>query len=303
MMFFGRIGRATTAGAPWASALTFSLLLIMHDVVSAQECASEIDCPINWDCIKTGAFGGLFGKQKGRCSPVSCAVGAAEALLESGFDAEAYLDDIKTITGMTRNRDFMGLADADSDTSSLLAEAFAIHPPPLLATFKGNYSACAYLNNGNLRHQRELNLVGDIWVGLQLSAAAFLSYFLKYSVYSDAYTNKLDYQLLQNCVGLLMGADVGLDLLIQINYGLRSIEEEDPSQQRQRPPYSEDRIYQCFPLATVAVVGVQVCWFQDSGPSEGEVLELTLYGASLGAAIGGYSHCFTTLTATESTRL
>ncbi|CAB9509633.1 expressed unknown protein [Seminavis robusta] len=198
------------------------------------------------------------------------------------------------MTGMTRNRDFMGL-DADSDKSNSLAEAFKLSPPPL-AQFNANYTACAY-PTGNLR-QRELQFSqGDTWTGIQLSAAAAVSYFLKSTWYEGTLA---DYQILSNCIGALVGADVGLDLLLQVfqegsGFAPAISEEEDPSRQI---TITDTGVFECVPVTTIAIFGIQVCWDQASGADAGQFVEIT-FGPSFGAALGGYSVCYAAFTATS----
>ncbi|CAB9522653.1 expressed unknown protein [Seminavis robusta] len=193
MICFHHVAQGLAMMAPF-------LLLLLSNTVSAQVCNSVADCPTNWDCTRTGLL------RKKRCFPISCVTGAANAMIESGLNAQVYLDEIKTTTGLT-NRNFLALrgGDDDSDANSLLAEAFATHPVPYLDVFKANYSACASPTPPERQYSGFINN-GDVWPGLQLSVAALLSFFGK-ATFSSVEINgrQANAQLDFSCFGGLAG--------------------------------------------------------------------------------------------------
>ncbi|CAB9522656.1 expressed unknown protein [Seminavis robusta] len=280
MMFFHRVAKGFAIIAPF--------FLLLSNTVSAQECDSVADCPTNWDCARTGLL------RKKRCFPISCVTGAANAMEESGFNAQVYLDDIKTMTGLTRNRDFLALrgGDDDSDASNLLAEAFATYPVPHLDVFQANYSACASPTTGE-RHLQFND--GEVWPGLQVSVAALFSYFYKQTWWSGEFVGRqVSATYAANCIGALVGADVGVDLLLQVysggtNAAIGGI--------LSRETISSSGTIACVPVTTIAIFGIQVCWNPDQTQGDLVVTEIT-FGPSLGVALGGYSSCFATQTVT-----
>ena len=264
--------------------------LSVESVGAGQSCRSDSDCDGNLDCQRIRLL-------KKVCAPVSCAKGAAQAVVDSGFNAEAYLDNVKGKTGL-KNRDFATLNDADAKTLSAVTREYT----PPVDVFNKNLTAC--LNPGGSSDVESKATQSDTWYGLMWSAAALFSYFGK-STWSEkgerADGSTFQSQQVSNCVGFLAGADVGLDVLFQIvsydddgNYFAPS------SLSAENKDFSDTRDVgdsQYVPVITAGPFGIQVGWSADLGPEGGTVTEITL-GPSLGAALGGFNQCFNQQTTT-----
>ena len=254
-------------------------------------CNSDIDCAGNLDCTRVSVF-------EKRCFPVSCARGAAAALLDYGFSPDGYIADVMNKTGLANEREFLSLGE---DGNSRLTQALASTPPPM-TVFKSNYSAC--LNPDSDTGSRKLDefkgyeFFEDYTAyGVMWSVAALFSYFGKSTYWEqDFFTETLDLQMVSNCVGFLLGGDFGVDFLIQIyddkvdngfltelGVGSKETETADPGET------------QFVPVFTAGPIGVQVGWWREGGPDEGTITEVSL-GASLGAALMGFSNCYNEVT-------
>jgi hypothetical protein len=309
----------------FALALVGLLAMMMPVMISAQgtakdgqECSSDADCVGNLDCIRFGFFHGK------RCAPISCAKGAAYALLDSGFDADAYIATLKSKAGLEKRLDFVRLGN-DIDRMSIIEQTLKVDPPPIKEVFMANYSACLYPeadvseeeedgdDEGTRRALRARSTTSaaankkvhrqlqdpQTQLGIMWSGAALFSYFGK-SVWWEQGLFNTDYQFLQNCVGAILGADVGLDLLIEIfNDGFdptsifsNGLDPSEPgsSERRTRDPGNTVAI----PVITAGPFGIQVGWFQEDGPDDGTFVDVSL-GPSFGANLGGYSVCFNQL--------
>jgi hypothetical protein len=91
------------------------------DIPSGEVCDSDEDCTGNLDCIRTG----LFEK---RCFPITCAKGAAQAMVDYGFNADDYIDRVIGDAGMSKT-DYVLMTSKDS---SHLFQAMEADVPPLL---------------------------------------------------------------------------------------------------------------------------------------------------------------------------
>jgi hypothetical protein len=114
------------------SAIAVFSLCFLSPASGAALCKSDIDCEGNLDCIRVV---GVFEK---RCLPASCTKGAGYALLESGFDTQDYLAEVKSKAGFTRDREFMTLSDAED---MKLSDAMKTTKPPM-EVFNNNLTAC-----------------------------------------------------------------------------------------------------------------------------------------------------------------
>lgn len=262
---------------------------LVHAAPDGGSCKSDSDCDGNLDCIHTG-----FRRKS--CAPVTCAKGAAFALLEEGFDAEEYIATIRGKTGLRTNREFV--VSLEEDKAPGIGQILANNPPPMMAAFQSNYSAC-------LHPERQLSPYDDgrrlqtpgiesTLLGLMWSAAAGFSYFGK----STWGTNEaMQAQLLSNCLGAFLGVDAGIDFLIQIFNGdassILSLPEEDDISGK--PGTANPGDFQFVPAVTVGPIGIQIGWGVARGPQGGTITEVSI-GPSFGFGAGGFTQCFNTLT-------
>ena len=266
--------------------------LSVESVGAGQSCRSDSDCDGNLDCQRIRLL-------KKVCAPVSCAKGAAQAVVDSGFNAEAYLDNVKGKTGL-KNRDFATLNDADAKTLSAVTREYT----PPVDVFNKNLTAC--LNPGGSSDVESKATQSDTWYGLMWSAAALFSYFGK-STWSEKEEvrgpggdSTLQGQLVSNCVGFLAGADVGLDVLFQIrsnddgNFAPSSLSAEN----KDFSTTEDVGDSQYVPVITAGPFGIQVGWPADDGPEDGTIFTEIALGPSLGAALGGFNQCFNQATLT-----
>lgn len=131
---------------------------------------------------------------------------------------------------------------------------------------------------------------------MQWSIAALFSYFGKrtwkeYVVENGGILGTDDNRrtrFTSNCIGALVGGDVGLDVLFQIW-------DFDDGEQGMGPLREDTGGFentQYVPVFVVGPIGLQVGWLEDEGTNDGPtIIEVTL-GPSLGAALGGFSQCF-----------
>lgn len=253
--------------------------VVSEGVVNGGGCDLDSDCVGKLDCIRVGIF-------EKRCAPVSCAKGAGQAVLNTGFKPGEYIGNLLGSTGLSR-RSFLSLGETDTNR---LSSAMKETPLPR-EVFNANFTAC--LNPSDSRNLQSTSSETDTWYGLQWSAAALFSYFGKVTwkdriVGPCPFCDDVRDQFLQNCIGFLVGGDAGLDVLFQIytaTDGRRNV----------GPDTESDTEY--VPVITAGPVGVQVGWFKDDGGPDGgmTITEVTL-GPSLGAALGGYSNCFADFT-------
>lgn len=251
-------------------------------VASGGRCKSDIECEGNLDCTRVGFF-------ERRCFPVSCARGAAQAILDVGFKSDEYIKEVRAKASLTRNRDFATLGDSEN---TRLTQALASTPPPM-SVFNKNLTACLSPksdSDGDTRERKLQSGPEDTRYGLQWSAAAAFSYFGK-STWQEV--EGFNTQFLSNCVGFLLGADAGLDVLFQIfNEGANRIVSDQQGITITVDPGNT----QYVPVFIAGPIGVQVGWFQDEGPDELTITEVTLE-PSFGLALGGFSQCYNELTA------
>ncbi|CAB9509632.1 unknown protein [Seminavis robusta] len=273
-------------------AFTTLISFVLVAGVTAQECSSDVDCPANWDCMG----GGPFGLGKKRCFALSCAKGAAQAFLETGFDADEFIGTIRSATGL-KNRDFMGF-NADNDKNSLLSEAFASNQPNL-DVFTANFTACANPPT-NVRRGRELQtgLFSLTMTGIQWSGAAAIAYFGKSTWGSSG---GVGLQLVSNCLGALIGADVGFDYLIQIVQGTDSTLVDtlsDTSSDTKQNTVNPGNSWM-LPFVTAIPLGFQYGVLDASdGSGDYSILEIS-FGPSVGASVLGYTACLNQLTSSQ----
>ena len=281
-------------------------------------CETNADCEGNLDCTGVGLL------QSKRCFPVTCAKGAAAAVVDSGFKADQYLATVKSKAGVNSDREFMTLDEAGNVN---LVKAIATTRPPM-EVFNANYTACLHpeetrrsLQFGGVDDDEFLDKLFEVETlyGLQWSGAALLSYYGKSTWWAkediievpddddDFPYDDLDFnfQQLSNCVGVLLGGDFGLDVLFQIpdeNYYKLLTEDiffagQDIDEFEEKPeaPTIETRHEvgntQFVPVIVAGPIGVSVGWDQTEGPDSGTITEVTI-GASFGAALGGFAQCY-----------
>jgi hypothetical protein len=261
------------------------------DAPSGGVCKSDGDCMGNLDCIRTG----LFEK---RCFPVTCAKGAAQALLDFGFDSDAYVHKVMADAGFASKTDFVMMGH---NASSNLSQALLVDVPPM-HVFNENLTACMNPESRR-RGLRKLQVYSDARTayGLQWSAAALAAYFGKstWSTIERGILNDILVQLVSNCVGFILGADAGVDFLIQIFSepdGAFSGADNTTSKQISVTQNPGDTQY--IPIITAGPFGIQVGWFQEEGADFQTITEITL-GPSFGAALGGFTQCFNEATYTS----
>ena len=139
-------------------------------VASASACQSDSDCAGNLDCTRVTPF-------KRACLPVSCAKGAAQAILDSGFVPRNYVRSIQRRSNL-RNGDLFSLSGGESQS---LAEAMTENPPPK-EVFEANYTACVNPKSDEEDAEPEQTFSETLTgYGLQWSAAALFSYFGTYN--------------------------------------------------------------------------------------------------------------------------
>jgi hypothetical protein len=244
------------------------------------ECDSDGDCAGNLDCIRTGVF-------EKRCFAITCAKGAAQAILDFGFDSDSYINKVMNDAGFASKTDFIMM---DGDHSTHLSKALAVDVPPM-HVFNENFTAC--MNPANrLRRLTDGQLFpdGKTTYGLQWSTAALFSYFGKSTwTTNDEILNPGIIQLLSNCFGFLLGADAGVDFLIQIFSDPNSLDNGSNSTTKTEQEFNPGDT-QYVPIVTAGPFGFQVGWFQSTGPTNQTILEIT-FGTSFGIALGGFSQC------------
>jgi len=259
-------------------------------------CKNDSDCAGNLDCIRTSLF-------SHRCFAVSCAKGAAHAVIESGFNAKEYVATIRGKGGLRSNRDIVSLLrNNDATGGQQVMQAMKAFPPPR-EVFESNYTAC--LNperrlaaTGNKDGTRGLQTtISSTRYGLMWSLAGAFSYFGK-STWSDEVLGR-SLQIVSNCVGGILGGDIGLDFLIQIfdQTLTRRIQGQldDAANGEQIDGEQIDvsiNDWQFIPVITLGPIGVQVGWDEERGPDGGGIITEVTLGASLGAAAGGFNQCF-----------
>jgi hypothetical protein len=117
-------------------------------VSTGEKYDSDRDCIGNLDCIRTGVW-------EQRCFPITCAKGAAKAMLDFGFDSQAYINKVINNTGFASKTDFVMMGD-DNSTRDDLAAALA-KDEPHMRVCNENLTAC--MNPKETRHRR---LQGDL---------------------------------------------------------------------------------------------------------------------------------------------
>jgi hypothetical protein len=277
-----------------------------------EPCESDGDCIGNLDCIATGVW-----EQK--CFPITCAKGAAQAMLDFGFNSQAYVNKVINDAGFASETDFLMMGDENSTQEYLLA-ALAKDVPPM-EVFNANLTAC--MNPKKTRRDRGLQTLDEVLTnsvfqdgrtayGIQWSAAALVSLFRKVTQTTLAVSEaipepdtKLDY--VSNCIGFLLGGDIGLDFLIQIFSGRQSdfISDFSRSENLTTTKATEIQATEFNPgtsqyasVFTAGPFGVQVGWFQSEGPSEQTITEIT-FGPSFGMSLGGFSQCYNLATISQ----
>jgi hypothetical protein len=255
------------------------------NIPSGEECDSDRDCIGSLDCIRTGIFK--------RCFPITCATGAAQAMVDFGFDPKGYINKVMEDSGMSSTSDLMFMS---ADDNSLLSQTLAVDVPPI-HIFNENYTACMNRDT-RLRGLRELFLytTAQTTYGLQWSAAAFFSYFGKSTWGTVGPATSV--QLVSNCIGLLAGGDAGVDFLIQIFSDINNLISARNSTSKATVRFNPGDT-QYVPVFIAGPFGVQVSWFAAEGPTTQTITEIT-FGPSLGLALGGFGRCFNTATATSS---
>ena len=162
--------RAFVLFAMSVSSLSSTVAAVGH-VGNGGRCQSDLDCAGGMDCIRTG-----FTRKN--CFAISCAKGAANALLDSGFNADAYLATIRGKTGLRGPR---GVTDKDNHA---LSDTMRLNPPPM-SVFESNYTAC--LNPQGEEGERRLQSNTETGYGLMWALAPLFTYFGKSAWYDSSF--------------------------------------------------------------------------------------------------------------------
>jgi hypothetical protein len=274
------------------------------NVQLGDRCELDADCKGNMDCTRTGLF-------ESRCFPISCAKGAAQSILDFGFSADDYIGRIMEESGATSRMDLVTMM---SQNNSHVQQAILAQVPPM-EVFNKNFSACTNpeTTSGGLRKLQDDDTPGfnvsRNFYGLQWSVSPVFSYFGKCTCATidnleeilDPYT----IQLTSQCFGGILGADAGVDFLIQ----MFSARQEDASEFLPVPVSSNSTSKQpesvtfdpgqthFVPIIIVGPFGLQVGWFVDGGPTAQTIIEITI-GASFGLALGVFNACCNEATVT-----
>jgi len=258
------------------------------------KCNNDGDCAGNLNCVRLGI-------QNKRCAPVDCAKGAAQALLDSGFDPDDFIGKVIGRMGLESKYDINFF---DDSTSVSLQAALADTPLPM-DIFQSNYTNCLHPQQEEGKAALQARSSDDqlTLVGLQWSVAALFSYFGKSTWFNGEFQgNDLELQLVSNCIGFLAGGDVGLDVLFQIWDTDRTTFTEATTQSNSAATTrtaTDPGNSQCIPVFVAGPIGLQVCWFVESGINGAPLLIEVSFGPSLGAALLGFSQCsYNSLTAT-----
>jgi hypothetical protein len=295
-------------------------LLVWNSVADSDSddggrCTKDSDCPGNLDCIRLG-----FRKQ---CVPVTCAKGAAQAMIDNGFDAPNYIARLRGKTGLRGSTDFVALAQSDeSSTTLLVKQAFVDYPPPM-EVYNSNFTACLRPQDPqNPQDPQDTNLLSrqggpyiptntsrlqaTAWTGLSWTASAIFDYHGKLTSFADP-ERDFSRSLFSNCVGARAGAKFGVDFLIQSFCVNEVCFEEEPTENARnynntptdpRPVTIDPGNTVFVPILTCGPFSLSVGYFA-SNFTMGTITEIS-FGASLGASLGGFNYCFNSLTSTST---